>query len=646
MIRREVSSKGLQLLMIMGSAVGSYAQTPAIEYVRLGNRVIATENIGPPAINSTTATAPVVQGTSYSSTVTISVTDPLGYSNISVVDLLMNFALDGTNACYVAYVPTGGGSGSLYLLNNAGNGYATGNVTFSGGTGSGSTTNSQCTITGAGSTVTSSGTLTLALKVTFLAGFAGTKVLWSSSGDAQSRNSGWQAAGAVTIPGATATNPAVSSILPASGSAWSGTFSYVYTDTNGWQNGIVDILLNSALDGRSACYAAYVYATNTLLLVDDAGDAGGPYAGSITFSTGGVGSGFASNSQCAINGAGSSVSFASSGTLMTLVLSESFTPSFGGDRIFYDAAVDSGCSPCNSGWMAMASWTVPGGSPVQVVTPTFSPGPGTYYAPQTVSLSTTTAGASVYYTTNGTTPTTSSTLYTGPINVSSTTTIEAIASLGATNSSVATGTYTVSIAGAGVYDDRDARVSYSGTWYQNNYSSLYASTQTYSNAPGSSVSFAFTGTTVSYVYGMASNLGYANVYIDGTLVSTNLDEYSAPTGSTENSVWQKLVTYTGLSSGTHTIKVVVTGSKNPGATDSYITVDAFIVGTSRNDNDPAVAYTGAWTPGTVTGLWQTDEHYSNITGNSFTFSFASGNVCALTLYAGAAPQYGGGQHHD
>src|SRR5580658_1755372 len=76
--------------------------------------------------------------------------------------------------------------------------------------------------------------------------------------------------------------------------------------------------------------------------------------------------------------------------------------------------------------------------------PTFSPAPGGYSAGQTVTLSDTTSGATIYYTVNGTTPTTSSTVYSGPINVPSTTTIEAIAvAPGLNNSALAVGDYTI-----------------------------------------------------------------------------------------------------------------------------------------------------------------------------------------------------------
>jgi Legume lectin domain/Chitobiase/beta-hexosaminidase C-terminal domain len=77
-------------------------------------------------------------------------------------------------------------------------------------------------------------------------------------------------------------------------------------------------------------------------------------------------------------------------------------------------------------------------------TPTFSPVAGTYSSTQNVTISDTTAGATIYYTTDGTTPTTTSTKYVGAILVSSTKTITAMATAtGFSNSAVAIATYTI-----------------------------------------------------------------------------------------------------------------------------------------------------------------------------------------------------------
>ena len=91
--------------------------------------------------------------------------------------------------------------------------------------------------------------------------------------------------------------------------------------------------------------------------------------------------------------------------------------------------------------------TYGGGGTPTVATPTFSPAAGTYYEAQNVTISCTTTGATIYYTTNGDTPTTSSAVYSTPIAISETTTVKALAvKSGMTNSSVASATYTIQAA--------------------------------------------------------------------------------------------------------------------------------------------------------------------------------------------------------
>ncbi len=83
----------------------------------------------------------------------------------------------------------------------------------------------------------------------------------------------------------------------------------------------------------------------------------------------------------------------------------------------------------------------PGG---QTATPVFSPAGGTYTGTQTVTISDSTNGAVIYYTTDSTTPSTSSTKYSGAITVSSSETLEAIAiAPGYSQSAVATAAYTI-----------------------------------------------------------------------------------------------------------------------------------------------------------------------------------------------------------
>jgi hypothetical protein len=124
------------------------------------------------------------------------------------------------------------------------------------------------------------------------------------------------------------------------------------------------------------------------------------------------------------------------------------------------ALVDDGGIPA----MVDQNWNVAGtftsATNEAVATPTFSPAAGPFYASTPVSITSTTPGAKIYYTTDGSTPTeTNGTLYTGPVtmqsavntdmsqpfvtNASGVTMLKAVAIKNGTASDVFTGNYTI-----------------------------------------------------------------------------------------------------------------------------------------------------------------------------------------------------------
>jgi hypothetical protein len=93
--------------------------------------------------------------------------------------------------------------------------------------------------------------------------------------------------------------------------------------------------------------------------------------------------------------------------------------------------------------VASATYTITTATPV-ASTPTFSPLAGSYTATQTVTIADSTPSSTIYYTIDGSTPTTSSTVYSSALTVSATTTVKAIASAsGFSNSAVGTALYTI-----------------------------------------------------------------------------------------------------------------------------------------------------------------------------------------------------------
>jgi hypothetical protein len=147
--------------------------------------------------------------------------------------------------------------------------------------------------------------------------------------------------------------------------------------------------------------------------------------------------------------------------------------------------------------------------------PTFTPGAGTYTSAQTVTLADGTSGATIYYTTDGSTPTTSSKVYSSPISVSTTSTIQAIATApGYSTSALSSASYTIALPAAAPTFTPGA-----GT---------YTSAQTVTLADGTS------GATIYYT-------------TDGTMPTTSSKVYSSPISVASTTTIQAIAVASGYS---------------------------------------------------------------------------------------------------
>jgi hypothetical protein len=293
-------------------------------------------------------------GSGVTQTFTFTFTDPAGYADLNVLDVLISTFLDGRMACYFALAPTGATTGYLYLVDDADDGgYAPGSPMPL--PSSNSVSNSQCTLNGTGSSISASGNrLTLTLSIAFNPTFAGNKAFYMAA-RSNTQNSGWQALGTWNVPGVAPVGPAVGGVNPGRSTSIGQTYTFTFTDTNGFSDlFVLDILTNSFLNGVSACYIAYVPTTPAngyVYLVDDAGDGGYAPGSPVGLSSGSV----LQNSQCSINTAASSAS--ASGNTLTLNLALTFKTGFAGNQVFFLAARNN--STGNSGWQAAGSVTVP-----------------------------------------------------------------------------------------------------------------------------------------------------------------------------------------------------------------------------------------------------------------------------------------------
>jgi hypothetical protein len=212
----------------------------------------------------TTVNTGAIAGAGSANTFTFRFNHPISAANFDVVNALINTALNGNSACYIAYSRP---NQVLYLVNDGGPGTGLSAGLPLGATGS--VSNTQCTVFSEGSSAVESGQqLTLNLNIHFKPAFAGAKVVYLAARDTGSANSGWFTQGVWTVPGAPVTYP-----RPASLTAINPTTTLVFEDQTSANNlQTVWALVSTAVDGRAACYVAYHVPSNRLYLVPDNGD--------------------------------------------------------------------------------------------------------------------------------------------------------------------------------------------------------------------------------------------------------------------------------------------------------------------------------------------------------------------------------------
>jgi hypothetical protein len=262
---------------------------------------------------------------------------------------------------------------------------------------------------------------------------------------------------------------------------------------------------------------------------------------------------------------------------------------------------------------------------------------GSYSGTQSLTITDSLTGATIYYTNDGTTPTTSSTEYTGPITVSSTETIEAnAAATGYSTSAVTTAAYTINISTFGFTlsaSPVSVSVPQGGTG---------ASTISVTDVGG------FTGTVTLAATGLPSGVSasFAPGSAAGTQVLTITASTSAPI--TSSAVTVTITGTSGLLSATTTVDLSITAEPGvgpgPGGTASLTVTPG---ATTGNTGTISVAGTNGFSgivdltcsvTTTLTGV--SDMPTCSLNPTSVTISGAAAQTSTLTVNTTAASSAG------
>ena len=330
--------------LVVGTVTMAYSATVASGNVISESPVAGTVVSSESAVNLVVSKGPGTAGvvsvtpnpaTGVSNTFALKYSDTAGHASLNHVGVIFNPGTLTSNSCYVLYYPA---ANLLYLYNTAGT--ATTKIT----PGSGTLSNSQCTISGSGTTVVKSGIyLTLNLAVTASSTYTGKQTIFMYAEDASLSNTGWVDKGTWT-PAANQP-PTVVSVTPTSATGRTNTFALTYSDPNGASDlDVVEVDFGSTVSASSSCFVLYYPATNSIELLTNMGGASSKIA---------PGSGTLSNGQCTVSGSGTTVVW--SGDTITLHLKVTASAAYTGVKNIYLFAEDN--SAAKTTYVKKGTWT-------------------------------------------------------------------------------------------------------------------------------------------------------------------------------------------------------------------------------------------------------------------------------------------------
>jgi hypothetical protein len=209
--------------------------------------------------------------------------------------------------------------------------------------------NSQCTVNGGASSAVSGLSMILTISITFSSGFTGTKNIYMYAA-AGAVNTGWVQEG--TYGSVTGGVPMANSAVPSSGSGPSERFTFIVSDAGGASYlTAAAILFAPTFNLVNACYLIWTASANTISLTYD-----NPANGQTPLTPGQPG--IATNDECTMNAANSTVIV--SGTQVIITLDLTFNDGFAGPKNIYLYAAE---AFTNSGWQTVGTWTASGGAP-------------------------------------------------------------------------------------------------------------------------------------------------------------------------------------------------------------------------------------------------------------------------------------------